>query len=140
MNFKLISRIAAAIISLLSIVFLITVLSSDTPEGGLIEPFIYLSYITLGISIAVVLLYTVINLAAKKGKELKNTFISIGSFVAIILVSYILADGTAVPLKDGGEVSASASKWVSTGLNAFYILAIVAIVLTVLSGFNKIKK
>lgn len=140
MNFNLISRIAALVISVLSVIFLITVLMADTPEGGLIEPFIYLTYITLGISIAVVLLYTIINLASKKGKELKNTFISIGSFVLIIIVSYVLADGTAVPLKEGGEVSASASKWVSTGLNAFYILALIAIVLTGLSGFNKIKK
>ena len=140
MNFNLISRIAAVVISLLSVIFLMTVLMADTPEGGLIEPFIYLTYVTLGISIAVVLLYTIINLASKQGKELKNTLISIGSFVLIIIVSYVFADGTAVPLKEGGEVSASASKWVSTGLTAFYILALIAIVLTGLSGFNKIKK
>jgi hypothetical protein len=140
MNFNLITRIAAVIISLLSVIFLTTVLASETPDGGLIVPFIYLSYVTFGLAIATVLFYTVVNLASKKGKELKNTFLSIGTFILIILISYILADGTAIPLKEGGEVSASTSKWVSTGIISFYILAAIAIILTVFSGFIKIKK
>lgn len=140
MNFKLISRILALIISIVGIIFLITVLSAEEKEGGLIEPFIYLSYLTVGISIALVLVYTIMNLASKQGKDLKRTFVSFGAFLAIIFLSYIFAEGGAVALKDGGEVSDSASKLVSTGINAFYILGAVAIFLMFFSGFNRIKK
>jgi hypothetical protein len=140
MNFNLISKIVSIIISLLGIIFLVTVLSSEDKEGGQIEPFIYLSYVTVGISVVIVLLYTILNLASQQGKDLKRTFASIGAFVLVVVISYLFADGTAVPLKDGGEVSASASRWVSAGLNAFYILAAAAIILMVVSGFNRIKK
>lgn len=56
MNFNLISKIISIVISLLGIIFLITVFAADEPQGGQIEPFIYLSYITLGISVLIVLL------------------------------------------------------------------------------------
>jgi hypothetical protein len=140
MNFNLISKLVSIIISLVGVIFLVTVLTADDREGGLIEPFIYLSYITLGISVVIVLLYTIINMASKQGKDLKRTFISFGAFIAILVVSYVFAEGTAVALKDGGEVSATASRLVSAGLNAFYILAALAIVLMFVSGFNRIKK
>jgi len=140
MNFNLISKIVSIIISLVGIIFLITVLSADEREGGLIEPFIYLSYITLGISVMIVLLYTIVNLASKQGKDLKQTFIGFGAFIVILVLSYVMADGTAVTLKGGEVVTETASRLVSTGLYAFYILAALAIVLMVVSGFNRIKK
>uniref|UniRef100_UPI00404A73BD hypothetical protein n=1 Tax=Flavobacterium sp. TaxID=239 RepID=UPI00404A73BD len=140
MNFNLISKIVSIIISLVGIIFLITVFSADDREGGLIEPFIYLSYITLGISVMIVLLYTVVNLASKQGKDLKQTFIGFGAFIVILVLSYVMADGTAVTLKGGEVVTETASRLVSTGLYAFYILAALAIVLMVVSGFNRIKK
>lgn len=140
MNFKLISRILALVISLVGILFLVTVLSADEKEGGLIEPFIYLSYITVGVSVALVVIYTIINLASKQGKDLKRTFISFGAFLLILILSYVFAEGGAVILKDGGEVSDTASKLVSAGINAFYILGAVAIFLMFFSSFNRIKK
>jgi hypothetical protein len=51
----------------------------------------------------------------------------------------VLADNTPMPLPDdGGMLSESGSKWVGTGLYTFYILAVVAILLMVFSGFKKI--
>jgi hypothetical protein len=139
MNLNKLSRLIVIILSIISIVFLATIMMSDAPDGGLIEPFIYVAYFTLFIAILLVLLYTVSNLLSKKG-ELKRTFMGIGAFVAVLVISFIIADGTAVPLKEGGEVSSFASKLVSTGLNAFYILAFVALALMFFSGYNRIKK
>jgi len=138
MDLKL-SRLVVIVLSILSIVFLATIMMSDAPDGGMISPFIYLSYITLFATILLVMYYTFKNLVSKKG-ELKKTFISIGAIFVVFLVSFIFADNTPVPLKDGGEVSAFASRMVSTGLNAFYILSFVAIASMVFTGYNKIKK
>jgi len=71
--------------------------------------------------------------------DLKKTLISVGVFLAIIIISYVLADSTPMQLPDeGGMLSESGSKWVGTGLYTFYILAVVAILLMVFSGFKKI--
>jgi len=140
MNLKLITKIGTIAISLLSVIFLVTIMTADEKGGGLIEPIIYLAYIVLGLAVFLSLFFSIKNLASKKGEELKRTFISFGAFLGVILISYILADSTVVPLKEGGELSSSASRLVSTGLNAFYILFIVAIVLMFGSGLKKIKK
>lgn len=139
MNLQKLTRLLVIVLSVLSIVFLATIMMADAQDGGMIAPIIYVSYLMLLIAIVFVLYYTFKNLASKKG-ELKKTFISIGAFLGVFLVAFIFADGTAVPLKDGGEVSSFASKMVSTGLNAFYILALVAIGLMVFTGYNRIKK
>lgn len=140
MDLKKIARILVAIISAVAIVFLATVLAAENKEGGLIEPFIYLAYATLLVTVVLVLFYTLKNMAAKKSADLKRTFMSIGIFLGIILIAFVLAEGNAVPLKDGGEVSEMASKLVSTGLNTFYFLSLIAVVLMVVSSFNRVKK
>ncbi len=137
MNLNKLSRLIVIILSIISIVFLATIMASDTPDGGMIGPFIYVAYLTLFIAILLVVIYTLKNLASK---DLKKTLFSVGAFLGVILVAFILADGTPVPLKDGGEVSSFASKMVSTGLNAFYILALIAISLMLFTGYNRIKK
>lgn len=137
MNLKKLSRLIVIVLSIISIVFLATIMASDAPDGGMIEPFIYVAYITLFIAIVLVLVYTLKNLASK---DLKKTLISVGAFLAVILIAFIFADGTAVPLKDGGEVSSFASKMVSTGLNAFYLLALIAVGLMLFTGYNRIKR
>lgn len=140
MNLKLITKIGTIAISLLSVIFLVTIMTAEEKDGGQIEPIIYVAYFVLGLAVFLSLFYSIKNLASKKGDELKRTFISFGAFIGVILVSFVIADSTVIPLKEGGELSSSASKWVSTGLNAFYILFIVAIVLMFGSGFKKIKK
>lgn len=137
MNLNKLSRLIVIVLSIISIVFLATIMASDAPDGGMIEPFIYVAYITLFIAIVLVLVYTLKNLASK---DLKKTLISVGAFLAVILIAFIFADGTPVPLKDGGEVSSFASKMVSTGLNAFYLLALIAVGLMVFTGYNRIKR
>lgn len=137
MNLKKFSRLIVIVLSMISIVFLATIMMADAKDGGMIEPYIYVAYLTLFIAIVLVLFYTVKNLASK---DLKKTFISIGAFLAVIVIAFIFADGTPVPLKDGGEVSSFGSKMVSTGLNAFYLLAVVALGLMFLSGYKRIKK
>ena len=139
MNLNKLTRILVIIISLLSVVFWTTIAFSSEMDGGLISPMINLSILVLLIAIVFVLYYTIKNLASQKGSELKKTFIGVGAFLGVIIISFIVADSE--PLTVGGEeFSSTTSKMVSTGLNAFYILALVAILLMFFTGYNRIKK
>jgi uncharacterized membrane protein len=141
MNLHKVTKIAAIVISVLSLVFLGGLMASDdAANSSWITPLIYLSYVILIACIALVIIYVFKNLFSKKD-DLKKTFIFIGLFVALILVSFILADGTEVKSPSNEIIaSESTSKWVSTGLNMFYLLAVVAVGTMFWTGFNKIKK
>jgi hypothetical protein len=57
-----------------------------------------------------------------------------------VIISYMMSSGSVegLPLLEGKPISESGSKWVSTGLNTFYILGIGAIASMVLSGLKKL--
>lgn len=64
--------------------------------------------------------------------SLKKSLLGIGVLAVIIIISYVLADGTPY-----GGASASASKWVGTGIYTFYILSIAAIGAIIYSEVKK---
>jgi NADH:ubiquinone oxidoreductase subunit 6 (subunit J) len=141
MNLHKVTKIAAIVISILSLVALGGLMAtSDSEDNSWISPLIYLSYIILFACIVVVLIYIFKNLFSNK-ENLKKTLISIGVFFGLVLISFILADGTEVKSASNEILaSESTSKWVSTGLNMFYLLAFAAIGTMLWTGFNKIKK
>jgi NADH:ubiquinone oxidoreductase subunit 6 (subunit J) len=141
MNLHKVTKIAAIVISILSLVALGGLMAtSDSEDNSWISPLIYLSYVILLACVVVVLIYVFKNLLSNK-ENLKKTLIYIGVFFGVVLVSFILADGTEIKSASNEIIaSESTSKWVSTGLNTFYLLAIVAIVTMFWTGFNKIKK
>jgi hypothetical protein len=111
--------------------------SSASAQQSFVTPFIWLSYLVLAVIIVLVLFFVIKGLF--KG-NIKNTLISVGSFLLIIGIAYVVTDGEAITLKDGDILSASASHWVSAGLVVFYILAAVAVGAMVLSGIRKLVK
>ncbi|WP_130733351.1 hypothetical protein [Flavobacterium sp. J27] len=140
MNLHKLTKIAAIAIAVLSVLFLGFLMGAteDGADNKWITPLIYLSYFVLAICVGVVLVYVLKNLFSDKD-NLKKTLISVGLFAGVILVSYILAGDDLV--KANGEVySGSTTKLVGAGLNAFYILTVIAIGAMVWSGFTKIKK
>ncbi|WP_320816171.1 hypothetical protein [Flavobacterium sp.] len=139
MNLHKLTKIAAIVISVISIVFLAGLMtSSDDADNSWISPMIYMSYFVLFASIAIVLVYVFKNLFSNK-ENLKKTMISIGLFLGVVLISFILADGSDVKVGDE-NVSGMTSKLVSTGLNMFYFLALISMVTMGWTGFNKLKK
>ncbi|MQP25171.1 hypothetical protein GFJ94_08845 [Flavobacterium sp. LMO8] len=141
MNLHKVTKIAAIVISILSLVALGGLMAtSDSEDNSWISPLIYLSYVILLACVVVVLIYVFKNLFSNK-ENLKKTLIYIGVFFGVVLVSFILADGTEIKSASNEIIaSESTSKWVSTGLNTFYLLALVAIGTMFWTGFNKIKK
>lgn len=141
MNLHKVTKIAAVIVALLSLVFLGGLLAtSDSDDNSWINPLIYLSYVILLACVVVVLIYVFKNLFSNK-ENLKKTLISIGLFLGIAIVSFIFADDTEFKsVSNELMASSSTSKWVSTGLNMFYFLAFGAVGTMAWTGFNKFKK
>jgi uncharacterized membrane protein len=138
MNLHKIVKFAALAIGIVSIVFLGGILATDEQDSGWISPLILLSYIILFACVAIVLIFVFKNLFAKQ-ETLKKTLISIGMFLGVVLISFILADGSDM-IVGGVTYSGATSKLVSTGLNTFYFLALVAIGTMAWTGLTKIKK
>ncbi|MBZ9652484.1 hypothetical protein [Psychroflexus montanilacus] len=104
-------------------------------QTSVLAPFMYVSYIILGITVLAVLIFSI---KALFTGNVKKTLISLGSFVLIIAISYGVSSGTETALRDGDMLSASGSRWVSTGLTAFYILAVLAVLAMLVSSVRKI--
>ena len=140
-------KIIALILSVLGAIWLVRIiLAGDTAitdsadlQDSLVTPFILIAYATIAIAIVFVLVFVLKNLFSS-GSSLKSTLIGLGAFLAVVVISYVLASGEEVQLRDGEVLSASASRWVEAGIYAFYILAIVAIGALVFSGVKKLAK
>lgn len=102
-----------------------------------INMLVIISYIVLAVCIFLVVIFVLKGLFSGNAK---NTLIGLGAFLLVIAISYLLASGVETPMRDGKILSANGAKWVSAGLNAFYILAILAIVAMVGGGLKKLIK
>jgi hypothetical protein len=132
MDLKKILKIVAAVVGLLSITFLITIISigDDAIKAGdgaaSVGTYMYLAYFILAAAIVSVVFFTLSNLISNAA-SLKNTLIAIGAFVFLALICYfVFASGVETMLKDGTMLSITQSKLVGAGLYLFYSLAFVA--------------
>ena len=149
MNLEKITRIGCISLGVLGVIFLGIVFVSgddtikmDAASGNFaaITPIILLSQLILIIAVIVTLIFSLRGIAKDKAK-MKNAAKSAGLFLAVILVAFLLSNGTETPMRDGKVLSAMGSKLVGTGLRVFYILSIIAVGLMILPGIkNSIKK
>jgi hypothetical protein len=134
-------KIVALLLSVAGIIFLAMIIAKgDTAvveSGEGVDGFLYVAYIIFAITVAFVLLFVIKGIFAG---NIKNTLMSVGAFLLIVVISYVLADSNQLPTQDGGMLSESGSKWVGTGLYAFYILAIIAVGSMVFGGIKKVTK
>jgi len=140
MGLHKIIKILALIISIIGIAFLGMMIMKGDVEiketGAGIDGFIYTSYLIFALVVIAVIIF---GLKGLMSGNIKNTLIILGAFIAVVAISYALADGTPMELTDKTMLSESGSKWVGAGLYAFYILGVVAIASMILSGFKKAK-
>jgi hypothetical protein len=104
-------------------------------QTSVLAPYMTVSYIILGVTVLAVLFFSI---KALFTGNVKKTLISLVGFILIIAISYGVSNGVETPLRDGDMLSASGSRWVSAGLVAFYILAILAVVAMLISSVRKI--
>ena len=105
--------------------------------GAGVAPLLYIAYVIMAIVLGLV---TVFVLKGVMSGDVKKTLISVGAFLAVLLISYVMASGSIEGLTpaDKSEVTESTSKWVGPGLIAFYILAVVAVTTMAFSGVKKV--
>ena len=104
-----------------------------------VSPMINLAIIILIIVVLITLISSFASLASNAAK-LKKAGISIASFAAVVVLSFLLSEGVETPMKDGEVLSASGSRWVGAGLRTFYILAVVAVGTMLYSGVKRFFK
>ena len=142
MNVYKISKILVIILGIIASILFVSTLGMEVSMDNnsyIVDYFIYISYIAMAVAFISVVYFVFKNLITHK-EQLKRALISLGIFAAIILVAFILADSTEVKLKDGGVITSTASKLISTSLNTFYILAIISVGVLGWTGFSKIKR
>ena len=148
MKIQNIIKIFSAIIGVLAAFFLLRIIgtgdddikmAASMGDFGAVSPLVELARIVVLITISVTLIFTLLGLFSDPAK-LKKAAISVGLFLVVVVISFLISDGIETPLKDGEVLSASASRWVGTGIRTFYILASVAIGLMLFSGVTRIIK
>ena len=119
-------------ISGLGVIFFVMIMLGNNTgiDGGL-----YLTYIAFGLGIVLALLSGFFSLF--KGGDLKSTLLPLGAFLAFFAISYLLADGT---VKPAWNISESASKLISAGLNMTAIATLVAVGVAVYGAIMKLIK
>lgn len=114
---------------------------AEAAQSGAINGMFIITYILLGIAVAASLLFTLKNLFANP-KSLKKTLMVIGGFLLVVAIAYVLASGTDVSIEEmasrGIETSESTIKKIGMGLNVFFILTLIAVVMMVLPGLKNL--
>ena len=148
MNLEKITRIGCVALGVLGMIFLSLVfftgddsikMAAASGDYGVITPIILLSQIVLFIAVLVTLTFSLSGIAKDKTK-MKNAIKSTGLFLLVILIGFLLSNGVETPMRDGKVLSAIGSRLVGTGINVFFILTIIAVVLMVFPGTKKIFK
>ncbi len=133
-----IAKIVALVLGVVSIVLWVLLLGKEDPYSNLM---FYIAYILIAIGIAIVLIFTIMNLLSHPDK-LKKSLISIVGFVVVLALSYVLSKGTDINLSEmadkGVTATESTSKIVGAGLITFYILTAIAAGTMIVSGIKKL--
>jgi predicted membrane protein len=145
MGLHKILSIVALILAIIGIIFGLLVATGDLEslwqDGSMVDNMMRVAYVIFAITLVLVLFYVIKGLFAG---NIKKTLLSLGIFVAIVIVSYIMASGTNLDLQPfidkGLNVTETTSKNVGAGLYTFYALAIFAIAVMALSGIKKLVK
>lgn len=135
MNIQTIVKIISAVFGLLGVVFLFRIIgvgdeeikmAASVGDYGVVSPLVSVAIAILFVTIAVTVVFSLINLASSPQK-LKKSLLFIVCFIVVIGLAFAISSGVETPLKDGEILSASGSRWVEAGIRMFYILAALAI-------------
>lgn len=145
MGLHKILSIVALILAVIGIIFGLLVATGDLEtlwqDGSMVDNMMRVAYVIFAITLVLVLFFVIKGLFAG---NIKKTLLSLGIFLGIIIVSYLMASGTNLDLQPfidkGLNVTETTSKNVGAGLYTFYALAIFAIAVMALSGIKKLVK
>jgi NADH:ubiquinone oxidoreductase subunit 6 (subunit J) len=136
MKFHNITKILALIFSLLGVAFVLIILSENYFGIDLV---LYTAYIVLTSIITSVLYFGVKSVVSDK-TSLIRTLKSVGSFLGLFIICYVLSSGNETPMRDGKTLSANGSKLIGAALFMFYSLILIASSSMLFFAFKNRKK
>lgn len=138
-------KIVLVVIGLIGTILWFQLPSEDVPateavNNGAMNLMFVITYILLGISIVVTLLFGFLNVFTSKG-GLKKAIMTVGGLLVVVVISYAMANGNDVNMaemaKNGVPTTESEVKWIGAGLNAFFILMLIAVGTMLFGGVKK---
>ena len=132
MGLHKILKYAVLALSIIGIIFALMII---TGSNAMIDNILYVAYAALLIIILLVLIYVFKGLFSG---NVKKTLVSVGLFVAIFIIAYALTGGDTMEYFYNDKLATEGeSHMVGTGLVAFYIFAILAVLSMVYTGVKK---
>ena len=134
MNLQKITNISVVLLALSALIVLGVIvgqgdeyieMSAMQGNFGAVSVMINLALFVLLVTVLMTLVFSMKNLFSEKSK-LKKAGISIGSFLFVFIVAFVLSSGVETPMQDGKMLSALQSKFVEAGIRTFYLLTLIA--------------
>ena len=134
MNLQKITNISVVLLAVLALIVLGVIIgqgddyiemSAMQGNFGAVSVMINLALFVLLVTVLMTLVFSMKNLFSEKSK-LKKAGISIGSFLFVFIVAFVLSSGVETPMQDGKMLSALQSKFVEAGIRTFYLLTLIA--------------
>tara|TARA_B100002052_G_scaffold279400_1_gene286601 strand:- start:1902 stop:2351 length:450 start_codon:yes stop_codon:yes gene_type:complete len=145
MNLQKITNISVIILAISALIVLGVIIgqgddyiemSAMQGNFGAVSVMINLALLVLLVTVLMTLVFSMKNLFSEKSK-LKKAGISIGSFLFIFIIAFVLSSGVETPMQDGNMLSALQSKLVEAGIRTFYLLTLIAGVIMVYFSVSK---
>lgn len=120
--------------------------SSDVPateasQNSAMNLMFVMTYILLAIAIIASLLFTLAKLFSSPA-SLKKTLITLGGFIVIVVIAYVFASDSDVDMaglaKGGIQTTEGTVKAIGAGLNVFWIMTAIAVILMVVPGVKRL--
>lgn len=109
---------------------------ADTLSEG---PFLQWTYALIGVATVLAILFPIINTISNPSGA-KSVLVGVGALVVVVGLSYVLAGDEVLAKYQQYGTTPSSSKWVSTGLIMFYLLAAAAIGITIVAEVARVFK
>ena len=134
MNLQKITNISVVLLAVLALIVLGVIIgqgdeyiemSAMQGNFGAVSVMINLALFVLLVTVLMTLVFSLKNLFSEKSK-LKKAGMSIGSFLLVFIVAFVLSSGIDTPMQDGKMLSALQSRFVEAGIRTFYLLTLIA--------------
>ena len=134
MNLQKITNISVVILAVLALIVLGVIIgqgdeyiemSAMQGNFGAVSVMINLALFVLLVTVLMTLVFSMKNLFSEKSK-LKKAGMSIGSFLFVFILAFVLSSGVETPMQDGKMLSVLQSRFVEAGIRTFYLLTLIA--------------
>ena len=134
MNLQKITNISVVLLAVLALIVLGVIIgqgdeyiemSAMQGNFGAVSVMINLALFVLLVTVLMTLVFSMKNLFSEKSK-LKKAGMSIGSFLFVFIIAFVLSSGVETPMQDGKMLSALQSRFVEAGIRTFYLLTLIA--------------